>query len=59
MELREQRGVTQAQLADDTGINQSEISRIERGAANPTEKTLRRIVEALDAEIRIVAKATA
>jgi Helix-turn-helix len=33
MELREQREMTQAQLANATGINQGEINRIERGSA--------------------------
>jgi transcriptional regulator with XRE-family HTH domain len=32
------------------------ISRIERGATSPTAKTLQRIAEALNAEVRLVAK---
>ncbi len=54
MELRERRGMTQAELASATGINQSEISRIESGSANPTAKTLLRITEALDARVAFV-----
>ena len=53
-ELREQRGITQAELAAATGLNQADISRIERGAANPTERTLLRIAHALDADLRLV-----
>ena len=54
MELRALRGMTQAQLATATGITQADISRIERGSGNPTEKTLDKIAEALDAELRFV-----
>jgi DNA-binding XRE family transcriptional regulator len=54
MELREHRHITQVELAEATGIHQSEISRIERGAANPTEKTLLRIADALGADLRLV-----
>ena len=52
-ELRNRRGMTQPELAQATGIDQADISRIERGSANPTEKTLIRIAEALDAEWHI------
>src|SRR5664280_453717 len=54
MELRERRGMTQIELASATGIAQSEISRIERGSANPTEKTLLRIADALGADLQVV-----
>ena len=54
MDLRERRGMTQIELASTTGIAQSEISRIERGSANPTEKTLLRIADALGADLRLV-----
>lgn len=54
--LREQEGITQVELAERTGISQADISRIERGATNPTAKTLQRIAEALNAEVRLVTK---
>jgi DNA-binding XRE family transcriptional regulator len=54
IELRERRGMTQAELAAATGLHQADISRIERGAANPTERTLLRIADALDAELRLI-----
>ena len=54
--LREKAGLTQVDLAERTGISQADISRIERGASSPTAKTLQRIAEALDAEVRLVAK---
>jgi ribosome-binding protein aMBF1 (putative translation factor) len=52
--LRERRGLTQADLAELTGIDQADISRIERGSANPTERTLSRIGDALGADLRFV-----
>ena len=47
---------SRAELAERTGISQADISRIERGATSPTAKTLQRIAEALNAEVRLVAK---
>lgn len=38
-ELRKKRHLTQKQLATASGINQAEISRIERGQTNPTAST--------------------
>lgn len=52
--LRERRGMTQSELAAATGIDQGDVSRIERGSANPTEKTLLRIADALGADLRFV-----
>ena len=49
-------GITQVELAERTGISQADISRIERGTTSPTAKTLQRIAEALNAEVRLVAK---
>jgi ribosome-binding protein aMBF1 (putative translation factor) len=56
VDLREKAGLTQVELAERTGISQADISRIERGATSPTAKTLQRIAEALNAEVRLVAK---
>lgn len=52
--LRNEAGLTQDELAGRTGIDQAEISRIERGASNATEDTLARIAHELDAEIVLV-----
>ena len=52
--LRKQRGLTQRQLSARTGIQQSEISRIEGGRANPTAATLAALVRALGGELRIL-----
>ena len=54
MTLREERGLTQGQLAELSGIDQADISRIERGAANPTAKTLQRIADALDSRVALI-----
>lgn len=56
--LRAQHNLTQAQLAERCGIDQGDISRIERGSTNPTARTLQRIAEALDADLRLVARAS-
>jgi DNA-binding XRE family transcriptional regulator len=43
IELRRAHNLTQQQLADVTGVQQADISRIERGVANPTAATLDRL----------------
>ena len=58
IELREKHGLTQAQLAERCGVDQGDISRIERGATSPTARTLQRIAEALDADVRLVDRAS-
>jgi len=50
------RGWTQGDLAERSGIDQSDISRIERGLSNATEATLGRLAEVLDAEVHMVAR---
>jgi ribosome-binding protein aMBF1 (putative translation factor) len=58
VELREQRGLTQKELAARSGVDQADISRLERGSAFPNEKTLLRIAEALDADLALIARNT-
>ncbi|MEI6725665.1 MAG: helix-turn-helix transcriptional regulator [Actinomycetes bacterium] len=58
IDLREKHGLTQAQLAERCGVDQGDISRIERGSTSPTARTLQRIAEALDADVRLVARAS-
>ncbi len=50
---RAEKGLSQAELARSSGIDQSDISKIERGFANPSVNTLARIAEALSAELHI------
>ena len=47
-------GKSQMELASLTGIDQSDISKIERGVANPSIATLNRIAEALGKELQIL-----
>lgn len=58
VELREHLGLTQDELAERCGMDQGDISRIERGATSPTARTLQRIAVALDADLRLVARAS-
>lgn len=46
--LRERNGLNQGALASSAGVNQSTLSRFERGDSVPDAYTLRRIAEALD-----------
>jgi DNA-binding XRE family transcriptional regulator len=46
IQLRKRQRWTQQQLAKASGVQQSEISRIERGQGNPTYRTLQAIAKA-------------
>ena len=50
---RAQAGLSQKELAERTGIDQSDISKIERGIANPSMATLERIAAALGGELTV------
>lgn len=50
---RRARGLTQPALSELTGIQQAEISRIERGLGNPTVTTLLRLSDALDQRLTL------
>ena len=53
MAARAYAGISQKELSDITGIDQSDISKIERGVANPSVGTLERIAEALGGNLLI------
>ena len=53
-QARASRKMTQKDLADACGIDQSDISKIERGVANPSVSTLERLANAL--ELKLVIK---
>lgn len=55
--LREERGITQEQLAFDAGLTASALSRIERGLNNPGWMTVRRLAAALDVTLLRLAAA--
>jgi ribosome-binding protein aMBF1 (putative translation factor) len=46
-------GLTQRQLAEKTGVPQADISRIERGAGNPTQATLEKLAGAMDRHLTL------
>lgn len=51
---RKARCLTQVALAETAGVQQAEISRIERGAGNATATTLLRLAEALGQKVILV-----
>ena len=53
IDARRQAGLTQSQLAERTGISQSDISKFERGGGNPSLKTLRRLAAGLGMSVKI------
>lgn len=50
-ELRKKKNITQAQLAEKTGIEKGQISRIENGKYNLTLATINKIAAALGAKV--------
>ena len=52
-EGREERDMTQKQLAEATGINQADISRLESGAANPSLRTLKRLAAGMGMALKV------
>lgn len=51
--VRQETGLTQTQLAERTGIAQSNISKFETGADNPSLKTIKRLAAGLGISIKI------
>lgn len=54
-QARKERSLTQPDLSQMTGIQQAEISRIERGLGNPTASTLLRLGQALEQKLTFTA----
>lgn len=50
---RNEQGLTQAELAERTGIRQSEISRLENGTRNPSIKLLQRLADGMGMTLHI------
>jgi transcriptional regulator with XRE-family HTH domain len=46
--LRETKSLSQRELAGSSGIDATEISRLEKGKSNPTHETLQRLAKGLD-----------
>lgn len=53
IEARKAKHMTQKQLAERTGINQSDISKIETGNANPALSTLKRLADGMDMVLKV------
>ena len=45
--------MTQKDLAEKTGITQSDISRLENGSANPSLKTLQRLAKGMGMNLKL------
>ena len=50
---RESAEITQKELAKKTGIDQANISKIERGIANPSLSTLKRLAHGMGMQLKI------
>ncbi len=53
IDARKNSGMTQKELAEKTGINQADISRLENGSSNPSLKTLQRLAEGMGMTLKI------
>lgn len=54
IDARKQTGLTQKQLSERAGIAQSDISRIERGTANPSLRTIKRLAASMGMTVKLV-----
>ena len=50
---RKEQNMTQKELAERTGINQADISKLENGTRNPTINLLKRLAEGMDMTLKI------
>lgn len=53
VKTRKEKGITQKDLSDITGINQADISRLENGTANPSLSTLKRLASGLGLALKL------
>ena len=53
VEARASQHLTQKQLAERTGINQADISKLENGTRNPTINLLKRLADGMDMTLKI------
>ena len=53
IEARQEKNISQQELADATGIDRADISKIENGNANPSLKTIKRVAEGLGKKVEI------
>jgi len=50
---RKQKNITQKELAEITGITQSDISKLENGSANPSLQTLKKLANGLGMVVKL------
>ena len=53
IDARKRSGLTQKELAERTGIAQSDISKLEHGNANPSLRTLQRLASGMGMTLRL------
>ena len=53
MEARISQNLTQKELAERTGINQADISKLENGTRNPSLKLLKRLADGMGMNLKI------
>jgi len=53
VDARTSQNLTQKELAERTGINQADISKLENGTRNPSIKLLKRLAEGMDMVLKI------
>lgn len=53
LKARNASGLSQKELAERTGIAQSDISKLENGHANPSLRTLKRLAEGMNMRVNI------
>lgn len=53
VDARISQNLTQKELAEKTGINQADISKLENGTRNPSIKLLKRLAEGMDMVLKI------
>ena len=58
-DLRCKHQLTQQELADKSGVDQADISRIERGSIRPNTATLERLGDVLGADLRLIERSPA
>ncbi|MCI7331464.1 MAG: helix-turn-helix transcriptional regulator [Selenomonadaceae bacterium] len=53
IDARKRTGLTQKELSERTGIAQGDISKLERGNANPSLRTLKRLAAGMGMQLKI------
>lgn len=53
VDARKESGLAQKQLSEKTGITQADISRMERGGANPSLHTLQRLAAGMNMKLKV------